>query len=193
MSCSELGPAPSTPERHLLIRYSEGYLCPPRGTLVEHEDVLIAKGRVVIGKFGQPVGDSAIRYLQERIDNEDAPTLFLVGSDDGKIHDSFRCRIVAVHPHLPAKLSAITPAYYRRSLVGTSFVVDTMERLSDGELGRLHVISSNSPVVESLRTSMRGFFWVRAREPATNAPSVEKRTLSPEARRELDLLREAGF
>lgn len=170
------------------IRYSDELQEPKVNTIEEHNAVFNRVGRVFVGKFGQPLGDSHISDCNET----KAWNLILVKKDKPGQYSAWKARIQSVQKYRPDPDQF--PKYYSaRSDVRIWFeLAEPFSPLEKTEMLKWVTKSSNQPLINSLMYSMSGLFYVKydPDSKATISPYVKKS--GPKSHRTKSSLKKSG-
>lgn len=150
-------------ENNLVLRYADRFISSGIDTILEHRNVLKARGFTWFAKVGKPLGVPKIRRLDQQLRDGQETYLFLAKAK-GRQYVLHRCRMLDISAQPPQGKGSF-PSYYRDTGMverGTLWVkVKTIDLLGDKEIRRLETVSSCRPLLESLRASSSGMFFVR--------------------------------
>jgi hypothetical protein len=151
---------PPTSDSHVLLRYSD-HDAPDCGVIEAHEKILKKRGKVVIGKFGRPLGQPHIDRINQQIAAGKPTFLFLVKK--GKHgYETHLAELLQVNRTLSEEDSRFVPSYYKGSpYVRVWFRAKSLKPCKKGILDQLIVKSSAFPASSTLPKSVAGFFLVR--------------------------------
>lgn len=156
------GPAKQIPTRHLVVRLGS-HIRPVDDAIDEHRAVLATRGKVWFAKVGKVLGKPAADVLRSQISAGKETFLFIAVGHRSYGYKLYRCRLTAIR-YTPDKSMALDiPAYYVAAGVvknaGAWLNVSSIDEDNEA-LGRLRVVSSHMPLIESMSSSSSATFFV---------------------------------
>lgn len=157
---------------HVAIRFSDK-LHSTNDVIGEHNEVLDRKGEVWLGKLGKPLAQRHVETIRCQVSENRNSYLYLVRKDKqrqyqvfrGSITDLIRADDPALEEEKEIDTSLIPPYYDKDGLqeqAGLWIRLSGIVPLPPDEFGNVKVLSSNMPLIETLRSSYAGMFIVKS-------------------------------
>ena len=138
-----------------VIRFQDEEFTGGKSTIKEHNRLLAKEGKVWVGKFGRHIGQINMNLCFDQ-DTE----VYLILAKSGKRQGTgiYIARVVEGQNTRPQK--TLIPSYYQKRTDVRSWLLikEPLKELSLKEISRWVIRSSGMPLIESLASSMAGFF-----------------------------------
>jgi len=147
---------PYSGARHVLLRVrSEN-----GETIAAHRRVIAAKGSVLFGKAGKPIGPNFRETINQQIEKGLNTFLFLTTREGWNgPYVTYRCFLRGVTSTVGAGKGKLIPDYYafEADNIGTWFEITSIERLTREEMDRIFVLASGRSIMSSIKSSAAVF------------------------------------